>query len=55
MQVNEQRYGEYEKMLMILAENDPNVRKKLSDLNLVPKDRKISNVILDNTNQKQKI
>ena len=55
LQVNEQRYGEYEKILMVLADNDSNVRKKLNDLNLVPKDRKISNVILENTNWKLKI
>lgn len=44
-----------EKMLMVMAENDGNVRKKLNDMNCVPKDRKISNVILDNTNLKNEI
>lgn len=50
LQVNEQRYGEYEKMLMEIAEQDASVRKRLAEMNLVPKDRKISNVILENTN-----
>ena len=53
LQVNEQRYGEFEKILMDVAEQDTSVRKRLADLNLVPKDRKISNVILENNNYKQ--
>lgn len=53
LQVNEQRYGEFEKILIDIAEQDTSVRKRLADLNLVPKDRKISNVILENTNYKQ--
>ena len=48
LQVNEQRYGEFEKMLMEIAEQDQNVRKRLADMNVIPKDRKISNVILEN-------
>jgi hypothetical protein len=55
LQVNEQRYGEFEKILMEIAENDSQVRKRLSDLNLIPKDRKISNVVLENTNMKSKM
>lgn len=55
LQVNEQRYGEYEKMLIDLADHDHGVRKRLSDLNLVPKDRKISNVIFDNSTLKQEM
>ena len=38
-----------EKILMEVAESDMSVRKRLQDLNIVPKDRKISNVILENT------
>ena len=38
-----------EKILMDVAESDMSVRKRLQDLNIVPKDRKISNVILENT------
>lgn len=52
LQVNEQRYSEYEKMLMEIAEQDMGVRKRLAEMNLVPKDRKITNVILENTNYK---
>ena len=55
LQVNEQRYGEFEKMLMVISENDISVKKKLNEMNVVPKDRKISNVILDNTKMKQEI
>jgi hypothetical protein len=40
---------------MEIAENDSQVRKRLSDLNLIPKDRKISNVVLENTNMKSKL
>ncbi len=46
LQVNEQRYGEFEKILMVISENDISVRKKLHDMNVIPKDRKISNVVL---------
>jgi len=55
LQVNEQRYGEFEKMLMEIAEQDQNVRKRLADMNVIPKDRKISNVILENQQVKQQI
>jgi len=55
LQVNEQRYGEFEKILMEIAENDGAIRKRLNDLNLVPKDRKISNVVLENSNMKSKV
>jgi len=40
---------------MQVAEYDDNVRRRLEDLNVVPKDRKISNVVLENTNMKQMI
>jgi hypothetical protein len=55
LQVNEQRYSEFEKMLLQIAETDVGVRKKLNELNIVPKDRKISNVILENTTVKQEM
>ena len=42
-------------MLMQVAEYDENVRRKLEEMNVVPKDRKISNVVLENTNFKQTI
>lgn len=38
---------------MEIADQDAAVRKRLAEMNLVPKDRKISNVILENTNYKQ--
>jgi len=53
--VNEQRYSEFEKMLVQVSEYDETVRKRLEDLNVVPKDRKISNVVLENGNMKQLI
>jgi len=53
--VNEQRYSEFEKMLLQISENDVGVRKKLNDMNVVPKDRKISNVILENTTVKMEM
>ena len=55
LQVNEQRYSEFEKMLVQVSEYDETVRKRLEDLNVVPKDRKISNVVLENGNMKQLI
>ena len=42
-------------MLMEIAEQDQNVRKRLADMNVIPKDRKISNVILENQQVKQQI
>ena len=55
LQVNEQQYSEFEKMLVQVSEYDETVRKRLEDLNVVPKDRKISNVVLENGNMKQLI
>lgn len=37
---------------MNLSESDGNVRRKLAEMNIIPKDRKISNVVLENTNFK---
>lgn len=37
---------------MEIAESDMGVRKRLAEMNMVPKDRKISNVILENANFK---
>ena len=55
LQVNEQRYSEFEKMLVQVSEYDDSVRKRLEDMNVVPRDRKISNVVLENSNMKQLI
>jgi hypothetical protein len=52
LQVNEQRYTEFEKLLAQVSEYDETVRKRLEDLNVVPKDRKISNVVLENASMK---
>lgn len=48
LQVNEQRYSEFEKLLAQVAQYDENVRSRLEDINAVPRDRKISNVVLEN-------
>ena len=53
--MNEQRYSEFEKMLVQVSEYDETVRKRLEYLNVIPKDRKISNVVLENGNMKQLI
>ena len=42
-------------MLMQVADYDENVRRRLEDINVVPKDRKISNVVLENAQHKQSI
>ena len=42
-------------MVVQVSEYDETVRKRLEDLNVVPKDRKISNVVLENGNMKQLI
>lgn len=55
LQVNEQRYSEFEKMLMQVAEYDDNIRRRLEDMNVVPKDRKISNVVLENSSLKAEV
>eukprot|EP00349_Pseudokeronopsis_sp_Brazil_P001628 CAMPEP_0202963098 /NCGR_PEP_ID=MMETSP1396-20130829/7091_1 /ASSEMBLY_ACC=CAM_ASM_000872 /TAXON_ID= /ORGANISM="Pseudokeronopsis sp., Strain Brazil" /LENGTH=146 /DNA_ID=CAMNT_0049684041 /DNA_START=234 /DNA_END=674 /DNA_ORIENTATION=- len=55
LQVNEQRYGEYEKMLMAISENDDKVRHRLQEMHLIPKDRKISNVVLENNGLKAEL
>jgi hypothetical protein len=48
LQVNEQRYSEFERILLQVADYDEGVRRRLEDLNLVPRDRKISNVVHEN-------
>jgi len=52
LQVNEQRYSEFEKLLVQVSEYDDTVRKRLEDMNVVPRDRKISNVVLENSQMK---
>ena len=48
LQMTEQRYSEFEKFVLRLAETDDDVRAKLNTLNMVPRDRIISNVIKEN-------
>jgi hypothetical protein len=55
LQVNEQRYSEFEKMLLQVAEYDDNIRRRLEEMNVVPKDRKISNVVFENAGLKQQV
>lgn len=55
LQVNEQRYSQFEKMLMDVAEQDEGIRRRLADMNVIPKDRKISNVVLENTTLRQQL
>lgn len=55
LQVNEQRYSEFERMLIQVSEYDENVRRRLEEMNVVPKDRKISNVVLENGQLKQQM
>ena len=38
---------------MSMAERDPHVEAKLDEMKLQPKDRKISNVVLENMEQKK--
>ena len=40
---------------MQAAEYDDNVRRRLEEMNVVPKDRKISNVVLENQTLKTTI
>jgi hypothetical protein len=40
---------------MEAAERDDSIRRRLTDLNIVPKDRTISNVVLENQTYKREI
>ena len=55
LQVNEQRYSEFEKLLKHVAEYDDNVKRRLEEMNVVPRDRKITNVVLENSTFKKTI
>ena len=55
LQMNEQRYSEFEKILMQVADSDENIRRRLNDMNIIPKDRKISNVVLENTDLRKQM
>ena len=38
-----------------MSNSDESVKKRLTDMNIVPKDRKISNVVMENAQMKQQI
>lgn len=46
--MTEQRYSEFEKFILKLAQTDDDVRAKLNSLNMVPRDRIVSNVVKEN-------
>ena len=48
LQLAEQRVAAYEKLLMNLGQRDPEVQAKLNQQKIILKDRKISNVIIEN-------
>ena len=52
LQLNEQRYSEFERIIMQVSEYDDNVRRRLEDMKIIPRDRKISNVVLENATYK---
>lgn len=55
LQVNEQKQSEFERMLMQVADYDDGVKRRLQEINVVPKDRKITNVVLENAQLKESI
>lgn len=48
LQLAEQRVAAYEKLLMNLGHRDAEVQAKLNEQKIVLKDRKISNVVIEN-------
>ena len=48
MQLVEQRVAAYEKLLMTLGARDQEVQQKLQEQKIVLKDRKITNVVMEN-------
>lgn len=48
MQLAEQRVSAFEKLLYNLGQRDSEVQRKLNEQNIVLKDRKISNVVMEN-------
>ncbi len=55
LQVNEQKQSEFERMLMQVADYDEGVKRRLQEINVVPRDRKITNVVLENSQHKETI
>ena len=48
LQLAEQRVAAYEKLLISLGQRDPQVQAKLNEQKIVLKDRKITNVVMEN-------
>ena len=53
LQLAEQRVAAYEKLLMNLGARDAEVQSKLNDQKIVLKDRKITNVVMENAELKE--
>ena len=53
LQLAEQRVGAYEKLLMNLGARDPEVQAKLNEQKIVLKERKITNVVMENNTLRQ--
>ena len=54
LQLTEQRYSEFEKFILKLAQTDDDVRAKLDMMNMVPRDRIVSNVVKENEELRQR-
>lgn len=54
LQLAEQRVTAYEKLLLNLGARDPEVQKRLNEQNIVLKERKITNVVMENTELKER-
>lgn len=53
LQLAEQRVAAFEKLLFNLGQRDSEVQRKLNEQNIVLKDRKISNVVMENSELKE--
>lgn len=53
LQLAEQRVTAFEKLLFNLGQRDSEVQRKLNEQNIVLKDRKISNVVMENHELKE--
>ncbi len=54
LQLAEQRVTAYEKLLLNLGARDPEVQRRLNEQNIVLKERKITNVVMENTELKER-
>jgi hypothetical protein len=46
--LTEQRSAAYERLILELAANDPAIKEKLNEQNIIVRDRKITNVVQEN-------